>query len=306
LKGLYGLKQSGRIWNEEWDRYLVGKCGFKRSMEDYAVYFKCEKEDACWALIWVDDVLWIGPRGRVDEAIASLGKYFPVTDLGKAHFFLGIEIKRTPGTIALNQVAYTKKILERFQQDNSHLVSTPMNPGTRLLDTDEPPEDESTYRSIIGSLMYLMLCTRPDIAYAVGALSKFSSNPKKSHMLAARHLLRYVNKTASLSLHFGPFQNTTTLCPVLYSDADWAGDQETWRSTGAYVCMLTDATMSSKSAVSWSSKKQQTIALSSTEAEYMALTQAAKEAIWVTRFMTELSASSMEETPKGTTLYADN
>ena len=151
-----------------------------------------------------------------------------------------------------------------------------------------------------------MLCTRPDIAYAVGALSKFSSNPKKSHMLAARHLLRYVNKTASLSLHFGPFQNTTTLCPVLYSDADWAGDQETRRSTGAYVCMLTDATMSSKSAVSWSSKKQQTIALSSTEAEYMALTQAAKEAIWVTRFMTELSASSMEETPKGTTLYADN
>jgi len=305
LKGLYGLKQSGRIWNKEWDRYLVGKCGFRRSVEDYAVYFKEEKEDTCWALIWVDDVLWIGPRGRVDEAKASLGRHFPVQDLGKAHFFLGIEIKRTPGVIALNQGAYTKKILERFQQDNAHPVSTPMNPGTRLVDTEEEPEDENTYRSLIGSLMYLMLCTRPDIAFAVGVLSKFSSNPKKSHMLAARHLLRYINKTASLSLHLGPFTNTI-LHPVLYSDADWAGDQETRRSTGGYLCMITDATMSSKSAVSWSSKKQQTIALSSTEAEYMALTQAAKEAIWVTRFMAELSGSSIEGIPQSTTLYADN
>jgi transposase InsO family protein len=305
LKGLYGLKQSGRIWNNEWDRYLVGECGFKRSMEDYAVYYKGVKDDACWALIWVDDVLWIGGRKQVDEAKASLGRHFPVKDLGKAHYFLGIEIRRTPGTIALNQAIYTKKILERFQQDNSHPVSTPMNPGIRLVDTEEAQEDETTYRSLIGSLMYLMLCTRPDIAFAVGVLSKFSSNPKKSHMLAARHLLRYINKTATLSLHLGPFQDTT-LRPVLYSDADWGGDQETRRSTGGYLGMVTDTGMSSKSAVSWSSKKQQTIALSSTEAEYMALTQAAKEAIWVARFMAELHGGSMEGTQKRTILYADN
>ena len=240
----------------------------------------------------------------MNEAKASLAKHFPVTDLGKAHFFLGIEIVRTPGTIILNQAAYTQKVLERFQQENSHPVSTPLNPGLKLVDTEEPAEDETIYRSLLRSLMYLMLCTRPDIAFAVRALSKLSSNPMKSHMLAARHLLKYINKTALLSLHLGPFESTS-LRPILYSDADWAGDPETRRSTGGYVCIITDPS-THKATVSWSSKKQQTIALSSTEAEYMALTQAAKEAIWVGRFLAELSGNLEHTSPKAITVYADN
>jgi len=305
LKGLYGLKQSGRIWNQEWDRHLVGTCRFTRSKNDHAVYLKQKSEDYCWVLIWVDDVLWIGPRAMVDDGKAMLAKQFPVTDLGRAHYFLGIQIVQLPRQITLNQATYIQKILERFNMANAYMVSTPLNPGTKLESLtgtrthiqDGTPEvedsdaDETEYRSMIGSLMYLMLCTRPDIAFAVGALSRYNNSPKESHMDAAKHLLRYVKKTSHLGLRLGPFAGKD-LYPILYSDADWAGDLDTRKSTGGYVCVLTEerspGEKSNRSAVSWSSKRQQTVALSSTEAEYMALTQAAKEAIWVSRFIAEL------------------
>jgi len=315
LKGLYGLKQSGRMWNQEWDRHLVGTCGFTRSKDDHAVYLKksAKSEDYCWVLIWVDDVLWIGPRGMVDEAKAQLAKQFPVTDLGTAHFFLGIEIirKRDYHQISLQQNAYIQKILERFNLANAHTVSTPLNPGSRLEgpgtpNAEDEEVDETVYRSMIGSLMYLMLCTRPDIAFAVGALSRYSSLPRTTHLTAAQHLLRYVKKTTHLGLTLGPFR-TKALRPILYSDADWAGDLATRKSTGGYVCVLTEKDTQGEpilSAVSWSSKRQQTVALSSTEAEYMALTQATKEAIWVSRFLAELQGIS--ENAESTRIYVDN
>jgi len=317
LKGLYGLKQSGRMWNQEWDRHLVGTCGFTRSQDDHAVYLKKKNNDYFWVLIWVDDVLWIGPRGMVDEAKAQLAKQFPVTDLGTAYFFLGIEIVRKPKTITLNQSAYIQKILQRFNLADAHTVSTPLNPGRKLegtCDTADEEVDETVYRSMIGSLMYLMLCTRPDITFVVGALSRYSSLPRTSHMNAAKHLLRYVKKTAHIGLRLGPFA-TKDLCPILYSDADWAGDLDTRKSTGGYVCVLTEGDTQGEpilSAVSWSSKRQQTIALSTTEAEYMALTQAAKEAIWVSRFLAELQGipvnteSTLEPLGSKTRIYVDN
>ena len=288
LKGLYRLKQSGRTWNQEWDRHLVGMCGFVRSKDDHAVYLKKKNDHYCWVLIWVDDVLWIGPRAMVNEAKAQLAKQFPVTDLGTAHFFLGIEIirERNPfgHRITLSQSAYIQKVLERFNLEDAHTVSTPLDPGTRLQGTPgtlDEEADETVYRSLIGTLMYLMLCTRPDIAFAVGALSRYNSLPRTSHMKAAKHLLRYVKRTGNLGLRLGPF-TTKDLYPVLYSDADWAGYLDTRKSTEGYLCILTGGPSQGEpiqSVVSWSSKRQQTVALSSTEAEYMALTQAAKEAI---------------------------
>jgi len=305
LKGLYGLKQSGRIWNQEWDKHLVGTCGFTRSKNDHAVYLKkdAESDNYSWVLIWVDNVLWIGPRTMVDEGKAMLAKQFPVTDLGRAHYFLGIQIVQLPCQITLNQATYIQEVLERFNMANAYTVSTPLNPGTRFesltgtrtyiqeAEGEDSDADETEYRSMIGSLMYLMLYTRPDIAFAVGALSRYNNSPKESHMDATKHLLRYVKKTSHLGLRLGPFAGKD-LYPILYSDADWAGDLDTCKSTGESVCVLTEERSpgeeSKQSAVSWSSKRQQTIALSSTEAKYMALTQAAKEGIWVSRFIAEL------------------
>ena len=228
LKGLYGLKQSGRMWNQEWDRHLVGTCGFTRSNNDHAVYLKKNDkgDEYCWVLIWVDDVLWIGPRVMVDEAKTQLAKQFPVTDLGTAHFCLGIEIiwkRNTPGhQITLCQSGYIQKILERFNLADAHTVSTPLNPGSKLEgtpDTVDEEVDDTVYCSMIGSLMYLMLCTGPDIAFAVRALSRYSSLPRTSHLNAGKHLLRYVKKTAHIGLRLSPF-TTKNLHPILYSEAD--------------------------------------------------------------------------------------
>jgi len=282
---------------------LVGTCGFTRSKNDHAIYLKQKSEENCWALIWVDDVMWIGLRAMVDEGKAMLAKQFPVTDLGRAHYFLGIQIVQLPRQITLNQATYIQKILERFNMANAYTVSTPLNPGTRLesltgtrtyiqkLEGEDLDADETEYRSMIGSLMYFMLCTRPDIAFAVRALSRYNNSPKERHMDAAKHLVRYVKKTSHLGLRLGPFAGKD-LYPILCSDADWASDLDTRKRTGGYVCILTKERSpgeeSKGSAVLWSSKRQQTVALSSTEAEYMALTQVAKEAIWVSRFIAEL------------------
>jgi len=158
--------------------------------------------------------------------------------------------------------------------------------------------------------MYLMLCTRPDLAFAVGKLSKFSSNPTLTHMNALKRLLRYISKTQDHALHFGPFDHTSKITPYMLSDADWAGDKDNRRSTGAYVCTISDnKANSAHTAVSWSSKQQATVALSSTEAEYMALRQACKEAIWVRRFMGEIwtikNGNTSGHTPP-ITIFADN
>jgi hypothetical protein len=156
--------------------------------------------------------------------------------------------------------------------------------------------------------MYLMLCTRPDLAFAVGRLSKYSSNPKAEHMTAAKRLLRYISKTKNHGLHFGPFTPGTSPTAFVFSDADWAGNTENRQSTGAYVCTITDGTANSPhTAISWSSKQQSTVALSSTEAEYMALTQACKEAIWVRRFLTELmTIGKPHDITTPITIFADN
>lgn len=127
--------------------------------------------------------------------------------------------------------------------------------------------------------MYLMLCTRTDLAFAIRKLSKYSANPTTEHLKAAKRLLRYTSKTRNVGLHFGPFSPAGLPTACVFSDADWAGDIENRPSTGAYICTISDGTPNSPHpAISWSSKQQPTIALSSTEAEYMAMTQACKEA----------------------------
>jgi len=172
-----------------------------------------------------------------------------------------------------------------------------MDPEVQLVnqESERPrvPADEALYLSILGSIRYLMLCTRPDLAYPVRALCKFTAHPTEMHMNACKRLLRYISKTKNLGLHYGPFDYNTSPIPVGFSDADWAGDQSTRRSTGAYVCTIsTNQPNTPHTAISSSSKQQSSVALSSNEAEYMALTQACKEALWVKRFIAEIEGMS--------------
>ena len=266
-----------------------------------------------WTIIWVDDVLWSGTAEDTAKAKRELEQRFPLKDLGVAHFFLGMKIIRQPQhqKIILSQVQYIDTILQRFGFQNAYTVSTPMDSGVQLVNQEserpQVPADEALYRSILGSIMYLMLCTRPDLAYPVGALSKFSSHPTEMHMNAAKRLLRYISKTKNHGLHFGPFDYNTSPTPFVFSDADWTGDKSTRRSTGAYVCTSsTNQANGAHTAISLSSKQQSSVALSSTEAEYMALTQACKEALWVKRFMAEIEDMSGQKKEKPVTIFADN
>jgi hypothetical protein len=207
---------------------------------------------------------------------------FEMADLGEVSFYLGMKVERDRAsrTLKLSQEHYTKDILERFGMADAKPVSTPMEVKTKLLkwEKEVAPADRHEYQRLVGSLMYLMLGTRPDIAFAVGALSRHMANPGPQHWTAAKRVLRYLVGTVNLGLKFkGGLQEL-----VGFTDADWASDPVDRYSTSGYVFILGGA------AVSWTSKRQKSIATSSTEAEYMALALGTKEAIWLRRLLHEL------------------
>ena len=164
FRGLYGLKQSGRIWNHAWDDFLIGKCNFKRSADNYAVYFHmAQQQTPLWTLIWVDDVRWIADPKDISQAKKELGTRFRLKDLGAAHVFLGMRITRKPAErkIILSQRQYIDRILQRFGFQDCQTVSTPLEPRVQSISNPTPniTADESLYRSILGSIMYLIMYT---------------------------------------------------------------------------------------------------------------------------------------------------
>uniref|UniRef100_A0AAV1U9F8 CCHC-type domain-containing protein n=1 Tax=Peronospora matthiolae TaxID=2874970 RepID=A0AAV1U9F8_9STRA len=194
-----------------------------------------------------------------------------------------------------------KDILEKFGMENSKPVKTPQDPGlklTRSMCADGCKHAETManvpYRNAIGCLMYLMVGTRPDIAVAVGVLSQFAAEPCPTHWQALKRVFRFIQGTRTYGIEF---QATSDDKLQGYSDADWAGDVEARRSTSGYAFVMNNG------CISWRSKKQSTVALSSTEAEYMALTEAVQEAIWLKAFLHELGDMNSDEAVK---IYEDN
>ncbi|CCE29311.1 uncharacterized protein CPUR_03004 [Claviceps purpurea 20.1] len=294
-KALYGLKQSPRIWYNTLAIFLC-TLGFKPLTSDLGVFVKGN----LYVAIYVDDLLLAGPDLDDIKAVkAALSKRFEMEDLGECHHYLGMEIvrDRPNRTLRLNQRAYTQKILGEFQMDNSNKrFATPMATDVKY---EQAPStftasktDREWYAKAIGSVMYLMLGTRPDIAFAVSCLSRFMSNPTNTHISGVKRLFRYLNGTQDLQLVYkGPLQPLRA-----FTDADWAGDTSTRRSTSGYIFSLESG------AISWSAKRQPTVALSSCEAEYMGHTQATKEAIWLKRLLGEL----LNQEPETTTIFGDN
>jgi hypothetical protein len=166
-------------------------------------------------------------------------------------------------------------------------VSTPLNPGVRLSTSMSPQNDveasemrQVPYISVVGSLMYLAVTSRPDIAYAAGVLARFNSNPGPSHWQAAKHVLRYLNGTMDYKIAYQPSDSPEPF--ITYSDADHGGNPDNGKSTGGYVVKI------GSGAVSWSSKLQPLVALSTTEAEHISAVEAGKEILWMRQFMGEL------------------
>jgi len=281
LRSLYGLKQASRVWNMQLHEFRI-KIGFRRSNADTCLYVNVGI--SIFIAIWVDDILIAGKDARnIAKVKKQLAGEFSMKDLGPIRHFLGMRVTRTDGNISIDQSTYIKDILARFGMEDSKPVSTPLATGTKLTKNDANSaknEIQPLYQSIVGSLMYAMLCTKPDVAYTVQQLSQFASNPSSLHLQAAKRVLRYLQGTQESYLTYRR-DNGGTGTIQSYSDADFAAG-EYRKSISGYIFILVG------SPISWQAKKQSTIALSTAEAEYAALMHAAKEVIWLQNLLKDL------------------
>jgi len=296
-KALYGLKQSPRVWYNTLATYLA-TLGFKPLDADASVFCK----DGTIIAIYVDDLLLASESVEDIKSLKeALNVRFKMSDLGACHFYLGMEVirDRPRRQLRLSQEAYLQKVLTDHGMENCNGVQTPMETSSRLVPADPDYQADrafrTKYQSAVGSLMYAMLGTRPDIAYAVSVVSRFASNPNTTHMNAVKRILKYLKETIHLGLvYHGSLQ------PLIgYTDSDFAGDPHTRRSTSGYVFNLGSA------AISWSSKRQATVSLSSCEAEYIGQTNATKEAVWLQAFLRQLQPDK-DPGVGATVIYADN
>ena len=287
-KSLYGLKQAPRQWYKKFES-VMGEQGYKKTTSDHCVFMKMfGDDDFIILLLYVDDMLIVGRNvSRINNLKKELSKSFAMKDLGPAKQILGLKIARdrVANKIWLSQEKYIEKVLQRFSMNGAKAVSCPLANHFQLstkqcpsTDAEKTEMESIPYASAVGSLMYAMVCTRPDIAHAVGVVSRFLSNPGKEHWAAVKWILRYLRGTSKFCLCFGDSN------PVLvgYTDADMAGDVDTRRSTSGYLITF------SGGAVSWQSRLQKCVALSTTEAEFIVATEASKELLWMKKFLSEL------------------
>ena len=219
-----------------------------------------------------DFILFTKDINNIKELKKDISKYLDIQDLGEAKYFLGIEIQRDRDKkeIKLNQKAFLEKNLKRFNLESLKEALTPSIIGNNLVANPNKATLEETrlFQQQIGSLMYLMTQTRPDIAYSLGNLARYMSNLSKEHFLALSRLWAYLKRTKDLGLSFSPNKDIKLSS---YCDSDWGGDKETRKSTTGYLFLI------GNTPISWASKLQKTVALSSCEAEYIALKEAIKE-----------------------------
>ena len=300
---VYGSKQGARDWYFEVKDFFTG-IGYLVSIADEAVFYKIEEDKFTFVAAATDDFTIIADSPKTANYLIheQIGKRFEFSDLGPINWLLGVSITRDLGkrTIALGQQAYIEQILYRFNLEEARKASTPMEAGVNLSPDSAhvstallSPVEKTKYREMIGCLMYAAVMTRPDISFAVSTLSQYLDAPHTTHVQAAIRVFRYLSGTKDLKLVLGG--STTNI--VGYSDADWAS-QTHRHSISGFAFFIGDGV------VSWSSKKQPIITLSSTEAEYVALTHSSKDIIWIHKLLTEFSSIFPFNIP--TTLYCDN
>lgn len=293
-RSLYGLRQSGREWNKCLDKCLK-VFGLKQSIADPCVYYDCDKEVIVG--VYVDDLLIIGKRVKIQRLKEAIMKRFEAKDLGEAKHLLSMKIERKPdGSLTLDQSSYAEEILKTFEMQNAKGASTPLDPGMkyRLPADPDAKNVKVPYRQAVGSLLYLACGTRPDLSYPSTYMSQFNEHHSDEHWRGIKHMLRYLNATKDQKLTF----RKTGQKLKIFSDADWGGDRVDRKSFSGYVMIMAGA------AISWCSKKQNCTALSSSEAEYIAMCQSAKEFLWVKNLLKELQMDNFIGEPQ--CIYVDN
>lgn len=297
-KALDGLKQSGRLWYQLLEKGLV-EMGFKQSSFDSCAFIKTNlKKELVIITIYVDDLLIFSNSIKLKKWVKEqLMKRFEMKDLGTASYCLGIKIERDRknGSISLNQTQYLENTLNRYNMQECHAVTIPLDPNQKLSkgNCKEPKMANVPYQAAVGSLLYAAQATRPDITYAVNFICQFCNDPQKPHWAAVKRIMRYLRGSTACTLSYSR-QNGSDI--VGYCDSNYGGDVGDRRSTTGYTFLIGGG------AVSWCSKRQPTVATSTTEAEYMALSAAAKEAMWLRKIQGDIGLSSMSPI----VVYCDN
>ncbi|GAU28814.1 hypothetical protein TSUD_21510 [Trifolium subterraneum] len=282
-KALYGLKQAPRAWNKRIDKFL-GDIDFRKCVTEHGVYVKnCAEKGTIILCLYVDDLLITGSNeAHIREFKVDMMREFEMTDLGHISYFLGIEFQRTSEGLILHQKKYASEILKRFEMDQCNPALTPSEPRLQLSrETEERDVDSTEYRRLVGSLRYLCN-TRPDIAYSVGIISRYMERPKMSHLSAAKRILRYIKGTMDYGIVFNkPDKKGIEL--IGYTDSNWCGDKDDRKSTAGYVFLY------GGSPISWCSRKEPVVALSTCEAEYIAASLSACQGVWLSNLIDEIS-----------------
>jgi hypothetical protein len=282
LKSLYGLKQASRKWYEKLTSLLIQE-GYKQSSSDYSLFTLQSDAHFTALLVYVDDIILAGTSLSEFARIKGiLDSQFKIKDLGSLKYFLGLEVAQSKEGITISQRKYCLDLLKDSGFLGSKPAATPLDPAVKLHnDSGKPYEDISSYRRLIGRLLYLTN-TRPNISFAVQQLSQFLHKPIFAHYNAACRVIRYLKHNPGRGLLFPRHSELQLLG---FSDADWAGCIETRRSTTGYCFFL------GSSLVSWKAKKQMTVSRSSSEAEYRALSTATCELIWLLYLMKDLNVT---------------
>ena len=272
---------------------------FKPAAGDPCLYSLTEPGNEIFVVaVYVDDLILGGrSESKMSEIKRELSGKFKMKDLESLHYFLGVRVVQDPliGQIWIGQQAYTEKILQRYKMMECKPVNTPVSSELKLVpaETSSDIRNQQMYQAIVGSLLYLSTKTRPDISYAVSSVARFCAKPTNQHWVALKRILRYLKGTANYGLAYLMSDQTELLG---YSDADWAGDTMDRKSTSGYVFIMAGA------AISWRSCKQTCVALSTAEAEYIALSAAAQETLWLQQLTSDLFRSCIQPT----TIFEDN
>jgi hypothetical protein len=300
---VYGLKQAPRTWFRTLKEHLES-IGFKACVHEPCLFIRRDADRLAYIFVYVDDL--VIATNSVEEMKCvkfELSNKWSMKDLGPLESILGIRITRDRKnrTLTISQEKYIDNVLKKFKLDGVKAAKTPLAPGCRLSKGSSPktPAEQALaarqpYRELVGSWMYLMVCTRPDIAFAISQLSRYNSNHGLEHWNALVHVVRYVKGTKGLGI---TYKGGCLLYPSIFSDASFASDVDSKKSVSAYISYVGGGP------VSWKSKVQSTTALSSCESEYIALCAAAQEAVHLKGLFLEL-VPEVAGTP--VVIYEDN
>ncbi|RVW65982.1 Retrovirus-related Pol polyprotein from transposon TNT 1-94 [Vitis vinifera] len=303
-KSIYGLKQASRQWYLKFHN-IISSFGFVENVMDQCIYLKVSGSKVCFLVLYVDDILLAtNDKGLFHEVKQFLSKNFDMKDMGEASYVIGIKIHRDrfKGILGLSQETYINKVLERFRMKNCSPSVSPIVKGDRF-NLNQCPKNNLEreqmknipYASAVGSLMYAQVCTRPDIAFAVGMLGRYQSNPGIDHWKAAKKVMRYLQGTKDYKLMY---RRTSNLEVVGYSDSDFAGCVDSRKSTSGYIFILAGG------AISWRSVKQTMTATSTMEAEFISCFEATSHGVWLKSFISGLRV--MDSISRPLSIYCDN